>query len=45
VTLTAPLSTAVTTFCAVTGAIALATAAWHIRPALAARRAHPEPRR
>jgi MFS family permease len=32
VTLTAPLSTAITSFAVVTGAIALATAAWHVKP-------------
>jgi MFS family permease len=32
VTLTAPLSTAITSFAVVTGAIALATAAWHLQP-------------
>ncbi len=32
VTLVAPLSTAITSFAAVTGAIALATAAWHLKP-------------
>ena len=32
VTLVAPLSTAITSFAVVTGAIALATAAWHVKP-------------
>jgi hypothetical protein len=32
VTLTAPLSTAITSFAAVTGAIAVATALWHVKP-------------
>jgi MFS family permease len=44
VTLAAPLSTAVTSFCAVTAAVALVTAAWHVK-GRAARRAGPGPRR
>lgn len=32
VTLTAPLSSAITSFAAVTGTVALATAAWHLQP-------------
>ena len=45
VTLTAPLSVAVTSFAAVTAAAALATAAWHLTPARADRRARRVPPR
>ena len=44
-TLAIPLSSAVTSYAAVAATVALATAAWHVMPARAARRARPAPPR